>query len=366
MNYTIEMNNVRQDANIVGHKIKPTSPIVEVFSSMTQGKTLPKYKEAGRADGIANYITSLYEAASKSNMKAISELNEIRRIVIDPILMQEVKLLGIYGNYKSIGYNESCEIEVPSFANVTADIQAPGQDVKFPVSRRERIPVPTITISSGHAVDYRKAQLGDMQEENELQEQVRVAIRNKAAKYIMETVYTTIKNAGGVKYFAEDAGLTKTDVDKVLADVRRWGKVNVVGDYALLAQFNAFAGYQGTTPSVTGIPDSIMERIHSTGLMGMYNGAVLQEIPNPYDMYTLNTDKDNFETVLPTGIAYVLPQGMASPIWTVTRGGLTSFSGDSVTTGEIITRYDLEVGCVIPKNREYMIGMIVDTNLTTF
>ena len=31
----------------------------------------------------------------------------------------------------------------------------------------------------------------------------------------------------------------------------------------------------------------------------MYNGAVLSEIPNPYDISTLNADGKNFETVLP-------------------------------------------------------------------
>lgn len=362
----IEMNNIRRDAVNVKNQIKGShSPVVEVFSAMTAGRSLPKYSD-GRADKAVKYIENLYAKADAHDMTAVSEINELRRFAMEPILMQEINLLSIFGNYRQIGYNESCEIEVPSFVGIGADIQDLGEDVRYPATRLERVPVPTITISVGSAVDYRKAQIGDMTLENQLQDQIRVAIRNKAARYVMETTYNIIKNAGGVKYFVEDAGLTKTNVDKLIADVRRWGRVNIVGDYALLAEFNGLAGYQGTTPSVTGIPDSIMENIHSTGLMGMYNGAVLQEIPNPYDMYTMNEDGDNFATVLPTGVGYVLPQGMNSPIWTVTRGGLTSFSGNDVTTGNILTRYDLEVGCVIPKGREYMIGMIVDTNLTTF
>ena len=60
-----------------------------------------------------------------------------------------------------------------------------------------------------------------MSDENELQEQVRVQIRNKAAKYVVETIYNAIKNAKGVKYFFEGAGLTKTGVDGVITNVRR-------------------------------------------------------------------------------------------------------------------------------------------------
>ena len=61
-----------------------------------------------------------------------------------------------------------------------------------------------------------------MSDENELQEQVRVDIRNKAAKYVIDTTYKAIKDAKGVKYFFEGAGLTKTGVDGVIANVRRF------------------------------------------------------------------------------------------------------------------------------------------------
>jgi hypothetical protein len=272
-------------------------------------------------------------------------------------------LLSIYGNYKQIGWNDSCEIEIPEFANIRGDIQAEGQDVTFPVIRKKRVPISTVTISGGYAVDYRKAALGDMSDENELQDQVRVQIRNKASKYVVETIYKAIKNASGVKYFVEDAGLTKTNVDKVIASVRRWGKPTISGDYALVSQFNNFAGFNGTTPTVSGISEAVMKEIHDTGLMGLYNGAIISEIPNAYDLTTLNKDGDNFETMLPAGLGFVMPAGGNSPIYTLTRGGLTSFSGNDVTTGQIISRFDLQIGAVVAEGREHEIGLIHDTNL---
>ena len=108
-----------------------------------------------------------------------------------------------------------------------------------------------------------------------------------------------------------------------------------------------------------------MNEIHNTGLMGMYNGAVLSEIPNAYDLTTLNKTGDNFDTLLPAGLGFVIPSGSTSPIYTVTRGGLTSFSGNDVTTGQQMTRFDLEVGALVAPGREYEIGIINDTNLST-
>lgn len=363
MSYTYELNNERKDANFVSGKINGRSPVVEIFSAMVQGKDLSPYGK--KADVAAKYIMELNSKADANDPVATSELNEIRRFVMDPMLMKEIKLLSIYGNYKAIGYNESCEVEIPEFANLPAEIQAAGQDVKFPVIRKKRTPIATTTISGGYAVDYRKASLGDMSDENELQEQVRVQIRNKAAKYIVETIYNAVKNATGVKYFFEGAGLTKTGVDGVIANVRRFGKPTIVGDYALVSQFNDFAGYAGTTPTVNGISEAVMNEIHNTGLIGMYNGAVVSEIPNPYDFTTLNKAGDNFETMLPAGLGYVIPTGGQSPIYTVTRGGLTSFSGNDVTTGQRISRFDLEVGCLCAPGREYMVALLHDTNLDT-
>lgn len=361
MSYTFELNNERKDANFVSGKVKANSPVVEIFSAMAQGKDLAPYGK--KADVAAKYIMELNAKASNGDLGAMSELNEIRRFAMEPVLMKEIKLLSIYGNYKAIRFNDSCEVEIPEFANIDPKIQAAGQDVTFPVIRKKRVPIATVNISGGYAVDYRKAAVGDMTDENELQDQVRVQIRNNATKYVVETIYNAIKNAKGVKYFAEDAGLTKTNVDKVITNVRRFGKPTITGDYAFISQFNAFAGYTGTTPTVNGISQKVMDEIHDTGLMGMYNGSVLSELPNPYDLTTINKDGDNFETILPAGLGYVIPAGGQSPIYTVTRGGLTSFTGTDVTTGQIMSRFDLSVGALVAPNREYEIGLIHDKNL---
>lgn len=361
MSYTFELNNERRDANFVSGKVNGKSAVVEIFSAMTNGKDLAPYGK--KADVAAKYIMDLNSKASAGDLSAVSELNEIRRFAMQPVLMKEIKLLGIYGNYRAIGYNESCEVEIPDFANVSAEIQAPGQDVKFPTIRKKRVSIATTTISGGYAVDYRKAALGDMTDENELQDQVRVQIRNKATRYVVETIYNAIKKANGVKYFFEGSGLTKTGVDGVVTKVRRFGRPTISGDYALISQFNGFAGYEGKTPTVNGISQTVMDEIHNTGLMGLYNGAVLSEIPNPYDLTSINKDGDNFDTMLPAGLGYVIPSGGQSPIYTVTRGGLTSFSGNDVSTGQIISRFDLEVGALVAPGREYEVGIIADKNL---
>ena len=39
-------------------------------------------------------------------------------------------------------------------------------------------------------------------------------------------------------------------------------------------------------------------------------------------------------------------------------------SGNDVTTGNLITRYDLEIGALIAPGREYEVGVIADKKLS--
>ncbi|MDL2301462.1 hypothetical protein LJC58_03810 [Lachnospiraceae bacterium OttesenSCG-928-D06] len=360
--YTLELNNKREDINFNKNaKLHEKSPVVEIFSAMVDGKDISSFGK--KADTAAKYIKTLAAKAGSGDFSAIAELNSIRRLNIQPILQQEIKLLSIFGKHTTIGYDESCEIEVVEYANVNTKEQALGQDVTFPVIRKKRVPIATTSISGGYSVDYRRAASGDMSHENELQEEVRKQIRNKSCLYVLITVYNAIKEATGIKYFFEGNGLTKTGVDDLLTKVRRWGKPTVAGDFALLSQFNAWAGYQGVTPNITGISEKIMNELNQNGLLGMYNGAILSEIANPYDTLSLDDTGSNFKTLLPAGLGLVIPSGIQSPIYTVTRGGLTSMTGTDVTTGTHMTRFDLEVGVHVVPGQEYKVPIIHDTSL---
>lgn len=106
-----------------------------------------------------------------------------------------------------------------------------------------------------------------------------------------------------------------------------------------------------------------MNEIAANGILSQYRGSVVAEMPNPYNEYEMNKDGDNFATLLPAGLAFVIPSGVQSPIATWTRGGLTSFTGNNVKTGKVETRFDLEVACDVARGQEHKIGTIYDTNI---
>lgn len=364
MDYSFELNNAKRDETFSTGKVNAKSPVVEVFSAMVNGEEIGKFGK--KADLAANYIKDLGKKASLGDQTAVSELNEIRKFVIQPKLLQEIKLLGLFGSYKPLGWGETAYLEKISYENVRADIQAEGQDVSTGFTRKTKTPLAPIVISGGHKVNYREVALGDMTTENTLIGEVHKEIRNKATLYVIETVFKAIEEATGVKYFYEAAGLAKTDVDALLTKIRRYGKPNVNGDYAVLAQFLPWVGYAGTVGAntITGISQKVLDEIADTGIVGSYNGAVLSEIPNGYNFNKLTKDGSNYDTLLPAGLAFVTPTaptGGVAPVQTFSIGGLTSFSGNSVSTGEIMTRYDMSIAAGVAATDQ--IGIIHDSNL---
>lgn len=358
-----EMNNVRKDSDVYTGNITKNSPVVEIFSAMTKGESLERFGK--KADVAVKYIKSLGGRAENGDTGAVAELNTIRRFAIETPIMEELKLLGIFGSYQNVGFDETIEREVYTYAGEHSRIQANSGDVVFPMVSKETYAVPTFTVSGGYAVDYRRVALGDMSKENEGIARVKTDILNNAKLAIVKKVYKAINEATGVKYMHEFAGLTKTGVDTVLNNVRRNGRPTIVGDYALLSQFAPWAGYVGTVNSntITGISEKAMNEIAQNGALSMYNGAVLAEMENPYNEYKLNDAGDNFATLLPAGLGFVIPTGVKSPIATYSRGGLTSQFGNDIKTGKLLSRYDIEIGCDVAKGQEHKIGIIYDTDI---
>ena len=360
---TFELNNIRKDADIFNGKFNQRSPIVEIFSAMVNGEELSRF--GAKADEAVKYIKSLGDKAANGDTGAVAELNTLRRFVVEGPVMEEIKLLGIFGSYQNVGYDETIEREIYNEGGERSREQAASGDVVFPVITKDVYTVPTFTISGGYAVDYRRVALGDMSKENEGLAHVRTDILNRAKLAVVKKVYDAIKNATGVKYVCELAGLTKSGVDNVLTNVRRNGRPTIIGDYAIISQFTPWAGYVATIGSgtIANVSEKVMNEIQANGVLSAYNGAILTEMQNPYNFFKMNANGDNFETLLPAGLAFVIPTGAQSPIATWTRGGLTSFSGNDVKSGKIVSRFDIEVAVDVARGKEHQIGMLYDTQI---
>ena len=110
MNTTYELNNLRRDSDIFDGKFNKYSPVVEVFSALVNGEELSKFGH--KADKAVSYIKELGERAENGDFNAVAELNTLRRFVIESPVMEEIKLLNIFGSYNNVAFDDTIEREI--------------------------------------------------------------------------------------------------------------------------------------------------------------------------------------------------------------------------------------------------------------
>ena len=358
--YEINMSNAQADVNT--GRVKQNSKIVEVFSALSAGKR-PEVDDKTLDKSVAT-IKELSSKAIDGDNAARSEINSIVRFSIEPKLLEVVRLFDFMGTYRRIGYNEAPMMKTYGYESIDSRFQASSSDVPFAAVNWREYPIGTQTISAGFAVDYRELQNGNFDGNiREGMNQVQIDMQNKMTYYVMTVLYSALKNAKGVKHFAEDNGITKTAVDNMLKSMRRYGKVNIAGDYSVVSQFNDFAGFKRFSADEIRYANNIVaEEIRQTGLVSMYNGAFVTELPNAINWTQLNKDGTDYDLYMPQGLLFFLPRGSVSPLQVFLRGGLTTMTGDDIVTRQHLTRFDMEFGAGVAEGMEDQIGLISDTN----
>lgn len=357
--YTFELNNLhRDDVQIKdAHKFQR---FVEICSALFNGTDVERYGK--EKDQVVAKIKALGANAEMGDWKARAEINEIFRYIVEPKLLESMKILSFMGNYHELKYNEQPRVETYTYANLDAREQASGSDVNFSNVVWEKYPVVTHTISSGMAIDYRELRSGNFAgNEAEQLSQVQIDMNNKSIAFTLDVVRDALKNnTDYVKFYATYSGaLTQSAVDDMIAKIRKMGKVNIIGDYSVLSAICEWNGYKTVgSENIPFFSSTQVDELARAGLNGFYKGASLIELPNRYNFTKPLADKTAFETYYNTDDLYFTAQGQNSPLNIFRRGGITTMSGNDVETGVVKTRFDMEIGADVVRGREFEIGLI--------
>lgn len=359
MNTSFELNNARKD-DIQVKDQKKLNRVVEICSALFHGDDLTKYGK--EVDPVVSRLKTLGERAEMGDFRARAEINSYVKFMIQPKLLDSMKIFSFLGNYKEIGYDQQAIVKTYNYEGLDARMQASGSDVSFAGKNWLEYPITTKTISSGMAIDYRELASGNfggnIAEETS---QVQIDMNNKAVAYVLSVLDAAIKNnTKYVKFYAEyDTVPTQTLVDAKLAQMRKMGKVGIAGDFSVLSTICDWNGYKtvGNTTIPFYTPEQVNE-IAKAGLNGFYKGASLVELENPYNFTKPLADKTGFETYYNSDRLYFTAQGNTSPLNVFRRGGIMTMTGNDVETGVVKTRFDIEVGADVVKGREFEIGML--------
>jgi len=354
---SVELNSI-----VPQHKYTEKSPIVEIFTAMVNGNDTSKYGD--KVNKAYGYIKKLSTDALAGDGRAKVELNSIVEQYIQAPLSKRLSLFDFMGETQSVAYNERLLFKIYKLQGKTSSFQANQGDVPFSKATWKYDELTTKTISGGMSVNYREMQTGNLDGTGVMAEQTITDMTNKMFYDVLSSLYVGVKNSTGVKHFAEAAGITSASVKDMISKVRRWGKLGILGDYSVVSQLNSMVGFNTDTAGTLAkqLPISVIEEIMRTGLLSTFMGTPVVELPNAYNITSLNSSGDDYSLYLPEGLMFFLVSGEMSPLKVGMRGGLTSATGFSVTTGENMTRFDMEFGSKFIEEYGAMMGLISDSN----
>jgi hypothetical protein len=359
MNTSFELNNARKDDLQIKEQAK-FNKVVEICSALFAGADTTKYGK--EVDAVTAKIKDLGNRADNGDWRARSEINTIVKFMVQPKLLESLKVFSFLGDYKEVGYDVQPVVKTYNYEGLDARIQASNSDVSFGARNWVEYPITTKTISAGMAIDYRELAsgnfAGNIAEETS---QVQIDMNNKAVAYALSILNAAVKNnTNYVKFYSEYSTIpTQTGVDAMVAKVRKLGKVAISGDFSVLSTICDWNGYKTIGSDI--VPFYTAEQVSEiakSGLNGFYKGSSLVELPNPYNFTKPLADKSAFSTYYDADKLYFTAQGTNSPFHIFRRGGITTMSGNDIETGVVKTRFDIEIGADVTKGREFEIGII--------
>lgn len=357
---TLDFEKVQANAelNSLQKAVNTKNRGTEIFSAICSGADTSKYGKD--VDVVSKLMKAKGVSAANGDIKAQAELNAIRTEMIEAPLIKRLNIFDLMGNKITVGYDEVIKYKVYELQGKMSGEQAISGSFPFATYGYKTRTMETGNITGGLLIDHREFANGNTDAIQSMNEQVITDMTNKTFYKVQKALYTGIK-AAVIKNFSEDSGITKISVDAMLKKARRFGQVNLTGDFSVVSQLEEFTGFN-TSTTTKQFSEAVMEEIRKTGLLRTYKGSNVIEMPNSYNYTKMNTAGDFYDTYLPEGLLYGLIAGEMSPLQIGFKGGLQSMAGQDINLRADVLRYDLEVGTAFIDEYAPRVGLVSDTN----
>jgi len=345
MSFGIDFTKLQENAEqveinkIVKNKLSTINPArpnedVEIFTNIVYGKDVSKYGK--KVDTVMDKIKLLATAANDGDYRAKAELNAIRTVTIQQPLEKRLAINNAMGQVTKVGYNEEMRYEVYQLQGDKSRVQASSGSFVFPTVKKRTGIMETKTSTGGVIFDARELLSGATDGFARANEQVMTDMTNQMVLSHINALRSAITAATTLKNYAE--GITKTNVENTRKLARRFGSsVTIMGDYSAVNKLGDLANFSVVAAGTEfRFPESVMEEVMKTGLIKVYKGSIVVELPNSYNMIDLNTAGDFYAPQLPTTDLWFLPQGASNALQIGLRGGMTT-----MTTTDINLRVTL-------------------------
>jgi len=158
----------------------------------------------------------------------------------------------------------------------------------------------------------------------------------------IQNVLHAAASAWAAPFYGAGMGLVKTTLDPMIIHWLRTGGAAVLGDIAIINQLSALTGFTAAV-ATRQFSDAIILEQNRSGYIGVYNGASVMRIVNPYL-------EDNVTPLLSHKHLYILPTGADTstrPLKVAFEGDVTSIEATNIDDLSFEVRLDRYFGAGI-------------------
>jgi hypothetical protein len=325
------------------------SPIVEIFTNATFNRNV-KMSEVEKAD-YKDAMEHIKELASNPNPMNRYELSQIIAYVVDNVIDARLNYLQYIAEVKNTAFDERPKFKIKT-QQATAFWQAIGSTTQRTKTGYKYADLKIEELSARPVAEWAEIAAGRY-DFAELTRDITNDFEIKIAQKVQSTLYSAFSGLSSPN-FASGAGVVSTSFDPLLAAMQRYGggRAAIVGDYEALQKL------PGLTQVGSRTSDDIINEFNRNGFIGVYKGAPVVVLDNPYIGLT------GYTTALDRGYIYIVPavDDARKTVKVQFAGNVTPMEGTNISDGSYEMRFDKHVGAGVLSAR-HALAVYEDTTL---
>lgn len=197
---------------------------------------------------------------------------------------------------KRVGYGEKAAFRT-KLEGVTAFIQAKGATPARSKIAHKQVTLDTVAVSARPVINMYELKTGRVQMADLIRD-ASYEMHTKQIQYIQQ-VLNAAASSWTSPFYGTGSGIVKTVLNPQIQHWMRTGAVTLLGDIAIVSKLAEQTGFTAATGTQQ-YSQSIIDEVIKTGVIGMYYGAKVVNLVNPYL-------SDDVTPVIDTNRLYILP-----------------------------------------------------------
>ena len=273
---------------------------------------------------------------------------------VNEMIKPQTDWLTHVADVKRVGYGEKAAFRT-KLEGVTAFIQAKGATPARSKIAHKQVTLDTVAVSARPVINVYELRTGRVQMA-ELIRDASYEMHVKQIQYIQQ-VLNAAASSWTAPFYATGSGIVKTALNPQIQHWMRTGAVALLGDIAIISKLADQTGFTAATSTQQFSPSIIDEVIH-TGVIGVYYGAKVINLVNPYL-------SDNMTPVIDTKRLYILPSAASAdmrPLKVLYEGDVQSTESTNIDDLAYEVRLDQWFGAGVVTGKTPAMSVYVDSS----